>query len=89
MVTLSLMDTGRWDQMKAPTPGMTKTPVTALGDDAFFTVLGENIGADGMATLAVRKGGSAYVFKVYTKLRSVREQVSIEKSLAAEVLATL
>ncbi len=75
--------------MKAPTPGMMKTPVDALGDDAFFTVLGEKISTDGMATLAVRKGGTAYMFKVYTKLRSVPEQVSIEKSLATEVLATL
>jgi hypothetical protein len=89
MTTLSLLDAGRWEQMKAPTPGMTKTPVAGLGDDAFYTVLGERIGSDGMATLTVRKGGTAYVFKVYTKRRTVLEQVSIEKSLAADVLATL
>jgi hypothetical protein len=89
MTTLSLVDASRWDQMRTPVPGITKTPVAALGDDAFFFVLGEKIVTGGMATLTVKKGGTAYVFKVYTKLRSVPEQMTIEKTLAVGVLANL
>jgi hypothetical protein len=89
MTTVSVMDASRWEEMKAPLPGITRTPVAALGDDAFFTVLGEKIGAGGMPILTVKRGGTAYVLKVYTRLRSVSEQMAIERRLAANLLAAL
>ena len=89
ITTLSLKDASRWEQMKAPLPMMTKTAVAALGDDAFYTVLGSKTGDSAFATLTVKKGGTAYMFKVYSRLRGVPEQMSIEKALATNVLAAL
>jgi hypothetical protein len=62
--------------------------VAALGDDAFSSVLGANTG-NGFATLTVRKGGTAYVFKIYSRLRDIPQQMAIEKALAINVLAML
>ena len=88
IVSVSLWDAGKWERMKAPLPGATRTPVAALGDDAFYSVLESNPGA-GFATLTVKKGNTAYVFKVYSKLRSVPEQMTIEKTLATNALRNI
>ncbi|HXP25239.1 MAG TPA: hypothetical protein VN891_05630, partial [Steroidobacteraceae bacterium] len=40
IVTLSLWDGSKWDQMKTPVPGMNRTAVSGLGDDAFYTTMG-------------------------------------------------
>jgi hypothetical protein len=39
--------------------------------------------------LTVKKGNTAYVFKVYSKLRSVPEQMTIEKTLATNALRNI
>ena len=88
ITTVSLADASKWDRMKAPFPGATRTPVAALGDDAFYTVLESSPGA-GFATLSVKKGTTAYMFKVYSKLRAVPEQMAIEKTLAANALRNI
>lgn len=85
IVTLSLSDGGGWEQMKAPLAGVTKTPVSGLGDDAIFSTLGQP--AKQYVTLSVKKGNTAYLFKVYGP--SVTQQMSLEKALAGKVLANL
>ena len=84
--TLSLWDASKWDQMKsAPLPGVTKSSVSGLGDDAFSATMGTS---KQFAVLNVKKGATVYIFKVYG-VDSPSDQLSIEKTLAADVLATL
>lgn len=86
IVTLSLWDGNKWDKMKTGLPGSTVNSVAALGDDAFLTTLGRPTEKQ-FATLSVKKGNTAYVFKVYGP--SVSDQTSMEKALAGNVLAKL
>ena len=86
IVTVSLSDASKWDQMKTPRPGMNRTAVSGLGDDAFFTTLGAAPGKE-TATLSLKKGGTAYLIKVYGG--TVSDQMSMEKTLAGNVLANL
>ena len=86
IVSLSLWDGSKWDKMKTPAPGMNRTSVSGLGDDAFYTTMGPASGKQ-MATLSVKKGGTAYLIKVYGP--DVAQQMSMEKTLAGSVLASL
>src|ERR1700729_739439 len=86
IVTVSLWDENKWDQMKTPVPGMSRTPISGLGDDAFYTTLGPASGKQ-IATLSVKKGSTAYLIKVYGP--SVTDQMSMEKTLAGSVLTKL
>jgi hypothetical protein len=82
--TLSLWDASKWDQMKtASLPGVTKSSVSGLGDDAFSATLGTS---KQFAVLNVKKGATVYVFKVYG-VDSPSDQLAIEKTLAADVVA--
>jgi hypothetical protein len=71
--------------MKAPLPGMTRSSVSGLGDDAFSSTMGTG---KQLVVLSVKKGATAYRFKVYG-VDSPSDQLSIEKTLAADVLTTL
>jgi|SRR5580704_10114003 hypothetical protein len=86
IVTVSLWDGNKWDQLKAPLPGANRSSVSGLGDDAFYTTLGPASGKQ-IATLTVKKGSTAYLIKVYGP--SVTEQMSMEKALAGSVLTKL
>ena len=86
IVTLSLWDGSKWDQMKTPVPGMNRTAVSGLGDDAFYTTMGPASGKQ-TATLSVKKGSTAYLIKVYGP--NVTDEMSMEKALAGNVLAKL
>jgi hypothetical protein len=86
IVTVSLWDGSKWERMKAPAPGMNRSSVSSLGDDAFSSTMGPASGKQ-TATLAVKKGRTAYLFKVYGP--SVSEQMSMEKALAGDALAKL
>ena len=84
--TLSLWDASKWDQMKsAMLPGVTKSSVSGLGDAAFSATMGTS---KQFAVLNVKKGATVYIFKVYG-VENPSDQLSIEKTLAADVLATL
>lgn len=87
LVTLSLWDgsASGWGKIKMPLPGVTKTSVSGLGEDAIFSTLGP--AAKQFVTLSVKKGGTAYLFKVYGP--TVTEQMTMEKTLAGNVLAKL
>lgn len=86
IVTVSLWDGSKWDSMKTPVPGMNRTPVPGLGDDAFYTTMGPASGKQ-FVTLSVKKGSTAYLIKVYGP--NVTEQMSMEKTLAGNVLSKL
>lgn len=86
LVTVSLWDGNKWDKMKTPVPGMNRTPVSGLGDDAFYTTMG-SASTKQFATLSIKKGSTAYLIKVYGP--SLSEQMSMEKTLAGNVLAKL
>jgi hypothetical protein len=86
IVTVSLWDGSKWDRMKAPFPGAERSPISGLGDDAFFTTMGPASGKQ-FVTLSVKKGATAYLIKVYGP--NVSEQMSMEKALAGNVLAAL
>jgi hypothetical protein len=86
IVTVSLWDGNKWEQMKAPLPGASRSSVSGLGDDAFYSTLGSASGKQ-VATLTVKKGSTAYLIKVYGPI--VAEQMSMEKTLAGNVLAKL
>jgi hypothetical protein len=83
IVSVSLWDASKWEQMKTPLPGAAKTSVAGLGDDAFLTTIGKP--DKQFVTLSVKKGATAYVFKVYGV--SAPRQASMENTLAADVLA--
>lgn len=87
VVTLSLWDgsASGWAKIQMPLPGVTKTAVSGLGDDALFSTLGP--AAKQFVTLSVKKGSTAYLFKVYGP--TVTEQMTMEKTLAGNVLAKL
>jgi hypothetical protein len=72
--------------MKTSVAGMNRTPVSGLGDDAFYTTMGSAPGKE-LATLTVKKGSTAYLIKVYGP--TVTDQMSAEKTLAGNVLANL
>jgi hypothetical protein len=86
IVTVSLWDGSKWNQMKTPAPGMNRTAVSGLGDDAFYTTIGPGSGKQ-FVTLSVKKGGTAYLIKVYGP--PVTDQMSMEKALAGNVLSKL
>jgi hypothetical protein len=87
LVSVSLWDgsASGWGKIKTPLPGVTKTPVPGLGDDAIFSTLGS--AAKQFVTLSVKKGNTAYLFKVYGP--TVTEQMTMEKTLAGDVLSKL
>lgn len=86
IVSVSLWDGSHWDRMKTNVPGMNRSPVSGLGDDAFYTTMGPASGKQ-FVTLSVKKGGTAYLIKVYGP--DVADQMSMEKRLAGNVMAQL
>jgi hypothetical protein len=83
--TLSLWDATEWEKMKAPLPGMSKSAIGSLGDDAFFATVGTR---KQLTTLTVKKAKTAYVFHIYG-IDNVSDQMSMEKTLAGIILAKL
>lgn len=81
----------QFDAIKTPLPvkGITKTPVSGLGDDAVYGQAGASA-----PELTVKKGNSVFQIKIYglpvkeikTKVEEIKAQ---EKTLAQEVLAKL
>lgn len=83
IVTVSLWPPAQWDRLKAGTlAGTTNTPVSGLGDDAFYTSIAQ------YEVLYVKKAKTVYLFKVYG-LADKAKQKSAEKTLAIHVMKTL
>jgi hypothetical protein len=81
-VTLALWPGSGWAKMKAPLPHITKTPLSGVGDDAFYAVMGP------FTSLSVEKGDTAFILKVYG-IPDSQQQLAIEKTLAASVITQL
>ena len=81
IVTVSLWPPAEWDRMKAggTLPGTTTTPVSGLGDDAFYATIAQYV------VLYVKKGQTVYLFKVYG-VKDQAKQMSVEKTLAGDAL---
>lgn len=80
----SMTPVERFNTIKAPVPakGVTKTPVSGIGDDAVYVTTG------GLSTmLAVRKGDIVIQIRVYGF--SAEQARSTEKALAQDILAKL
>ena len=83
MVTVSLQPSAAsWEHLKTVLPTVPANPVSGLGDDAFYQILGT------FAPLAVKKGGTIFIVKTYG-VATVEKQVEYEKALARDVLKHL
>lgn len=72
----------RFTNAKTPVKGITKTPVSGVGDDAYY------ITTPGLGTgLNVKKGNSA--FQIRVNGFPVDQTKAMEKTLALDVLAKL
>ncbi len=81
-VTLVRYDASGWQKMNQPLPGVTRTQLAGVGDDAVYTTLGS------LTTLSVKKGEGVFVIRVYGVHPQAR-QMAVEKSLARDALANL
>jgi hypothetical protein len=82
MVTVSMQTERMFTGAKSSAaPGMTKTPVSGIGDEAIFT------GLRGFSSLWVRKGTQFPLFRVYGL--PVSDAQTKLKALAAEVVPKL
>jgi hypothetical protein len=81
-VTVSLWDAQAFAGMKTPLPGVTKTPVSGVGDEAVYATIA------GLTTLSVKKGKVAFVVRIYG-VPGQAKQMAMEKSLALDILAKL
>ena len=77
----NLTPADRFNAAKMPVPGVVKTPVSGLGDDAVYG------GNKFRVALTVKKGNSA--FEIMVSGFPVEESKAKEKALAQDVLAKL
>lgn len=82
-ITLLLYsDTNSFEPGKhMPAPAVV-TPVSGIGDDAFFLAVGDQVG------LIVKKGSGAFKIAVYAKL-PVDKKEAMEKTLATQIVSQL
>jgi hypothetical protein len=71
-----------WEGLLHPSPQVTKTAGSGLGDMAFFNTMAN------LTSLGVKKGNTNFVIKVYG-ISEPSKQMSIEKALAENVLAKM
>lgn len=81
-VTLQFWGADAFAGMKTPLPGITKTPLAGVGDDAIYTEVGH------LTTLSVKQGKVAFVVRIYG-ISEQAKQMAAEKALALHVLAGL
>ena len=79
IVTVSLWPPTEWDRIKANPLGGKITPVSGLGEDAFYASIAQ------YSVLYVKKGGTVYLFKVYG-VKDETKQMSAEKTFALDAL---
>ncbi len=82
IVSLWYPGPGMWQAIQHPKAAVKQSPAAGLGDAAFYDSAG------GFTSLGVVKGSTAFVVKVYGIADQAR-QMSIEKALAANILAKL
>jgi hypothetical protein len=81
-VTLVLQDSKFFDGGKSvPSPAIV-TPLTGVGDDAYYVAVRDQVG------LVVKKGSSAFKVTVYAKLPADKKE-AMEKLLATQIATQL
>jgi hypothetical protein len=81
-VTLVLQDPKFFDSGKnVPAPAVV-TPVSGVGDDAYYLAVRDQVG------LVVKKGSSSFKISVYAKLPADKKE-AMEKSLATQIASQL
>ena len=83
VVTLSFSPPGDWDTRKTRVmPGITKSPVSGIGDDAIAETLGN------LTTLFVKKKSTTFMVRVYG-VPDNGKQLAIETPIAQAVVGKL
>ena len=83
IVSLMFSPPGDWDTRKTrQMVGVTKTPVSGIGDDAFFET------AANFGTLYVKKGSVTFMVRVYG-VPDLARQLAIEKPIAQTVASKI
>jgi hypothetical protein len=82
VVSLNYSPPGPWDALKRPMPGVTKSSVSGVGDDA----MAETVGT--FTTLFVKKKNTTFMVRVYG-VPAAAKQLAIETSIAQAVAAKL
>jgi hypothetical protein len=83
VVTLMYSPPGDWDSRKTrQLPGITKSSVSGVGDDAIAETLGN------LTTLFVKKGSTTFMVRVYG-IPDPAKQLAIETPIAQAVVAKL
>jgi hypothetical protein len=80
IVSLMFSPPGDWNRRKRPMPGVTKTPVSGIGDEAFAET------AANFTTLYAKKGSTIFMVRVYG-VPDVGRQLTIEKLIGKTVAA--
>jgi len=81
-ITLNLQDVDRFAGGKGGANAIAMTPVTGIGDDAYY------LGAGSTEGLFVKKGQHAFKIAVYST-QPLEKKRAMEKALAQQVLAKL
>jgi hypothetical protein len=83
MITISFDNLSTFANLKAASsPVVVKTPISGVGDDAFYNTMGP------MTTLTVKKGATYFVVRVYG-ITDPAKQKDIEKTLGAAAAARM
>jgi len=81
---LTIITTRSFENGTIPMQGITKTPVSGIGDEAVF-IITPGFGSG----LNVRKGGSAFQIRVNGGHLTTQQEQDLEKALAKDVVARL
>jgi len=92
-VTVSLMTAKSFENGKTPMTGITKTPVSGIGDDAYFTephgmTAGFSV-RKGDACFQVRARSNSQWFKTGKTPESEQKDQGVDRALALEILKKL
>ena len=80
IVSIMYWPPGDWNKLMRPMPGVTKAPVSGVGDAAFAQTFAN------FTTLFVKKGSTIFMVRVYG-VPDVSRQLAIEKPIAQTVAA--
>ena len=83
-VEISITSAGDFDPTKKSIPGLTITPVSGVGDAAYYVSLGA-----GMVVLNTRKGQTTFTTSVILKGASDSQLQAAEKTLALLILGRI
>ena len=88
-LTVQFSPADQFDKIKArQLPGVEKTPVSGVGDDALSQSLSSSTNASGMTMLFVKKGHTMITVRVYG-VPDAAKQLAAEKAVAQAVVSKI